>query len=245
MCPCPRTWLAWASSRNEGGAWSRRAPATLHAGLPRGKATPRPHNAVRVASLGAAGPGSTGTAVPLPVLVSSFSGSLEPLTARRPFALLVACHSPGPRPREHRLTDPRRGLGLWSVGGSQESSEPQSFGGSGSRDLRPLQLEGCVGPRGRRLPFGWPAGVWGSLGRGPEEERKSLWAASCRGAGRWAFRNPGIFLGCLGDPESSTWHFLFLLGKVEFELVAYFLYLLWHWMSTESRNLAMLAHGNF
>lgn len=54
--------------RERGRGLIPRARATLDAPQPRRKAPPRPHNALRGASLGAAGPVSTGTSRPLPVL---------------------------------------------------------------------------------------------------------------------------------------------------------------------------------
>lgn len=52
------------------------------------------HNALRVTRLGAAGPGSTGTDRPCPVLVSFLLGSLEPQAGR--LAHSASRYGPGP-----------------------------------------------------------------------------------------------------------------------------------------------------
>lgn len=197
-----RTWLAWASGENRGGAWSRRAPATLDAGVPRGKATPGsimhcgPRHSERRVSALQVWPGPSQSSF------LCFRGRSTPFLAV-PVTLPASRHDPGPGPLVYR---PTPGQELSRGGGRRMTLEPKSSGGARLRGVRPFRLVGCVGPCRRRLPLGWRALGMGQLGLGGPSGRDSRSRLPGAEGIPWlpAVRNIVIHLGCVGAPKSLT-----------------------------------------
>lgn len=192
----------------------------MDARLPGGKATPRSHNALLGTSLGAAGPGSTGTDWPLPVPVSFLLGSLKPLAGSspqfprlppRPWTLPACLQTysragakPVPWGREPGVVGTAE-LGRGGIAGTPSPSTCGVFGAT----------RAAVAPRLTLHGYG-AAGAGGPTAGGC---RSGLSAAEGV-PWRPGVRNLAVHPGCLDAPESLTCHFLCVLGRVGFEPVA-------------------------
>lgn len=207
----------------------------MDVGLPRGKATPWPHNALRARHLERRV--SARQVRPGP---SQFS-FLNPLRVAQDWvrSLAPSRHGCDPRPRDYRPPEQEpsaclggREPGGWSCGALE---------GWDCGDFFPFSLTGLWGRASGSCPLADLSWVWDCSGRGPRV-RDSRCGLPAVGGIPWrpVARNTAIYLGYLGGPESLMWHFLFFKNRVGFELVAYFAFsrVL---MSIEPRDLTSLA----